>query len=63
MPEVPTSRPQEIDDGAADIIAALEEVIDAGSPEGLTTFVRLIPPEDTAYTLSRLDDERRNRML
>ncbi len=41
----------------------LERLIDADDPDQIVTFLRLLPPEDTAYTISRLDEERRTRML
>ncbi|MEM6333161.1 MAG: magnesium transporter [Planctomycetota bacterium] len=63
MQDAPAGRPQEIEDGAADTISSLAEMIDEGSSEGLAAFVRLIPPEDTAYTLNRLDEDRRSRLL
>ena len=41
----------------------LEQIIDTLNPEHLAAFLQLLPPEDTAYTISRLGDARRTQML
>ncbi|MEM1208031.1 MAG: magnesium transporter [Planctomycetota bacterium] len=59
----PPPTTSELDELSPDTLAALAEVIDDAHPESLATFVRLIAPEDTAYTVSRLDEGRRTTML
>jgi magnesium transporter len=39
------------------------QVIDTGEAEHLAAFLHLLPPEDTTYTISHLDEDRRTRML
>ncbi len=41
----------------------LAEVIDSGNAEYLCNFLHLLPPEDTAYTIARLDEEHQTHML
>ncbi|MCC6681067.1 MAG: magnesium transporter [Phycisphaeraceae bacterium] len=41
----------------------LAEVIDSGNAEYLCNFLHLLPPEDTAYTIARLDEDHQTRML
>jgi magnesium transporter len=41
----------------------LEEMIDSGNAEALSTFLQLLAPEDTTYTISRLSEDRQTRML
>jgi magnesium transporter len=63
-PVLPEPEPQQpTQDATQDTISALTDVIDDAPRESLATFVRLIAPEDTAYTVSRLDDDRRTAML
>lgn len=38
-------------------------MIDTGNADHVEAFVQLLPPGETAYTISRLDDEHRSRML
>ncbi len=46
-----------------DATQQLSQVIDSGNAEHLAAFLHLLPPEDTTYTISHLDDELRTRML
>ncbi len=41
----------------------LAQVVDTGNADHVEAFVQLLPPGETAYTISRLDDEHRSRML
>jgi len=41
----------------------LAKVIDSGNAEHLAAFLQLLPPEDTTYTISHLDEDRQTRML
>ena len=47
----------------ADPVEVLSRLIDAGPPAAVADFVDALPPEDTPYTLSHLDDERRTRLF
>jgi magnesium transporter len=46
-----------------DATRQLAQVIDSSNAEHLAAFLHLLPPEDTAYTISHLDEEHRTRML
>ncbi len=46
-----------------DATQQLAQVIDTGIAEHLAAFLQLLPPEDTTYTISHLDEDRRTRML
>lgn len=46
-----------------DATEQLAQVIDGGEAEHLAAFLQLLPPEDTTYTISHLDEERRTKML
>ena len=46
-----------------DATQQLSLVIDGGEAEHLAAFLHLLPPEDTTYTISHLDEERRTKML
>ena len=46
-----------------DATQQLALVIDGGEAEHLAAFLHLLPPEDTTYTISHLDEERRTKML
>jgi magnesium transporter len=46
-----------------DPVEALCELVDRGESEHLKTFLHKLPPEETAYTITHLDDERRSRMF
>ncbi len=46
-----------------DATQQLAQVIDTGEAEHLAAFLQLLPPEDTTYTISHLDEDRRTRML
>jgi len=46
-----------------DATQQLAYVIDSGEAEHLAAFLQLLPPEDTTYTISHLDEQRRTRML
>lgn len=41
----------------------IRELIDAGEPEGVVTFIQLLSPTDVAYTISHLDEEQRVKLL
>ncbi len=41
----------------------LTEIIESGNARHLAAFLRLLPPEDTTYTISSLGDDHRTRML
>lgn len=41
----------------------LAEVIDSANAEYLANFLNLLPPEETAYTISHLDEEHQTKML
>lgn len=43
--------------------AELEKIIDSGHVEHLQAFLHLLPPEETPYTISRLPEEKQNRMF
>jgi magnesium transporter len=38
-------------------------IVDSGNAEHLAAFLHLLPPEDTTYTISHLDEDRQTRML
>ena len=42
---------------------SLEALVDSGQGDAVAAFLRELPPEDTAYTISHVDDERRNTMF
>lgn len=46
-----------------DAAGELEGLIQAGNGEAIASFMRLLPPEETAYTLSHLSDEHRTRLF
>ncbi len=46
-----------------DATQQLAQVIDSGNAEHLAAFLQLLPPEDTTYTISHLDEDRQTRML
>lgn len=46
-----------------DATQELARVIDSANADHLAAFLQLLPPEDTTYTISHLDDDRRTRML
>jgi magnesium transporter len=46
-----------------DATQQLAQVIDSGVADQLAAFLQLLPPEDTSYTISHLDDDQRTRML
>ena len=48
---------------STDATSELEALIEAGDGEAIANFLHLLPPEDTAYTVSHLPDELRNRMF
>jgi len=41
----------------------LELIVDSGNVEHLEAFLNLLPPEETTYTISHLEDEHRKRLL
>jgi len=41
----------------------LHKIIESGNAEHLAAFLQLLPPTETAYTISRLSDEEQTRML
>lgn len=41
----------------------LEEIIRSGNDEALALFLQLLPPEDTAYTVSQLEPDDQTKML
>jgi magnesium transporter len=41
----------------------LGELIDSGLPEAVVTFLRLLPPDQTSYTVSHLPAEKQSAML
>lgn len=47
---------------AAEPWDVLGEVIDSGHAEHLAMFVQLLPPEETAYTINQLSEERQTRL-
>ncbi len=46
-----------------DATQQLTEIIDSGDGAYLANFLRLLPPEDTAYTIGRLDEDHQTQML
>ncbi len=48
---------------AVELWEQLQEIIDSGNAEHLSNFLQLLPPEDTAYTITQLDEERQTDML
>jgi magnesium transporter len=54
--------PQEMTD-STDAMGELDALIQAGDGEAIATFLRLLPPEDTAYTVSHLSEEARTHMF
>jgi len=61
-PPSDTPLPPDLDTNVAEW-EHLTALIDAGEAEAVVTFLRLLPPEDTPYTVTHLDDERRSQML
>jgi magnesium transporter len=53
---------QDVGDKAG-AIAQLEELVADGGGAALASFLHLLPPEDTAYTVSHLADDTRTAML
>ncbi len=48
---------------STDAMGELEALIQAGNGQAVATFLRLLPPEDTAYTVSHLHVETRTAMF
>lgn len=48
---------------STDALSELEALIQAGNGEAIAHFLHLLPPEDTAYTLSHLGEDDRRRMF
>ena len=46
-----------------DATGELEALIESGDGQAVATFLRLLPPEDTAYTVSHLREDKRTRMF
>lgn len=46
-----------------DATGELEALIQAGDADAIASFMRLLPPEDTAYTLSHLVDDSRTQLF
>ncbi len=46
-----------------DATQQLSQIIDSGNAEHLAAFLRLLPPEDTTYTISSLDEDHQTHML
>jgi magnesium transporter len=46
-----------------DATGELEALIQAGDGDAIASFLHLLPPEDTAYTLSHLSDESRTELF
>jgi magnesium transporter len=46
-----------------DATGELEALIQAGNGEAIASFMHLLPPEDTAYTLSHLSEESRTELF
>jgi len=46
-----------------DATGELDALIQAGDGDAIAGFLHLLPPEDTAYTLSHLSDERRTKLF
>jgi len=46
-----------------DATVELEALVQAGDGDAIAGFLRLLPPEDTAYTLSHLSEETRTRLF
>jgi len=53
----------ELSNESIDATGELEALIQAGDGEVIASFMRLLPPEDTAYTLSHLSDESRTALF
>ncbi|MEM9415053.1 MAG: magnesium transporter [Planctomycetota bacterium] len=53
---------QETDDKAG-AVSQLEELVADGGGEAVVAFLHLLPPEDTAYTVSHLTEDARTSML
>lgn len=53
----------EIANESIDATDELHALIQAGDAEAIAAFMRLLPPEDTAYTLSHLTDESRTELF
>lgn len=50
-------------DQAVDAVERLSELVQAEQTPEVVEFLRELPPEDTAYTISHLDDDDRTRMF
>ena len=48
---------------STDAMGELEALIQAGNGEAIANFLHLLPPEDTAYTVSHLSEDDRKRMF
>lgn len=46
-----------------DAMAKLDALIQSGDAQGIAAFMRLLPPEDTAYTLSHLSEGSRTELF
>ncbi|MFK7788729.1 MAG: magnesium transporter [Phycisphaeraceae bacterium] len=53
----------ELSNESIDATGELEALIQAGDGEVIASFMRLLPPEDTAYTLSHLSEESRTKLF
>ncbi len=53
---------QEMTD-SIDAMGELQALIESGDGEAIATFLRLLPPEDTVYTLSHLSNDLRNTLF
>jgi len=66
MPQESRDKPQAVVE-LIDLIASLpsddEKVEGDHAPEAIAAFLRLLPPEDTAYTVSHISEDERTAML
>ncbi|MGB0767731.1 MAG: magnesium transporter [Phycisphaeraceae bacterium] len=53
----------DVSSDSIDATGELDALIQAGDAEAIAAFMRLLPPEDTAYTLTHLSDERRTELF
>lgn len=53
----------ETSDESIDATTELEALIEIGEGEAIANFLHLLPPENTAYTVSHLSDDMRTRMF
>lgn len=53
----------ELSNESIDATGELEALVQAGDAEAIAAFMRLLPPEDTAYTLSHLSEDSRTELF